>query len=242
MATQNGEQVWTSSGKTAALCAGITAFYMAVAYVDATLHVYTVAGRKVMVLKMASAASFLSCSEGMLLYVDCIGNVSVWNVPEMKNVVSISLTPLLAQSISNVALRGDQVIVQASGGKEFLWNDDMKAWVCLASVLVGGMAKMPKMDEIEMQFNGAVQSRNPKSIVYWLKIYARKLTDEDAYAKANELCADLNATGTVGGMIKRDLLKLILPILIKNRAFQGFLVDFADLANEQSHDYPVINH
>lgn len=105
---------------------------------------------------MQSATAFLSSSEDFLLHVDCIGNVSLWNIPNMKSVYNhiITMAPLLDQSISNVFLKNnDQIVVQAAGGsKEFIYSSDLNTWLLLSPVPLGHMSKMPKVDELEVWF------------------------------------------------------------------------------------------
>jgi hypothetical protein len=100
-------------------------------------------------LKLKSAPAFLHSSKEYLLYVDCIGTVSVWNVPERKQAYpSVSMAPLLDQSISSVQLaRGNNILVKARS-KSFIYNHDLGAWVSLWHP--DNAARIPKTDDVEV--------------------------------------------------------------------------------------------
>ncbi|ORY52086.1 WD40 repeat-like protein [Rhizoclosmatium globosum] len=72
----------------------------------------------------------------------------------------------------------------------------------------------------------------------WLKVYARKLSDEGIVSKVKELCDEL--VGELGpkgsdvmGVSKRNLLKEILPILATNRDLQRTVSSYHEYLNSQ---------
>lgn len=103
-------------------------------------------------MKMKSAVSFLSSSGNYLLYADCIGSISVWDISKMVSISSnVSIAPLLDQSVTSVYLK-DDIIMAKANGKEYAFNKEMHAWSMLSTPLAGGFSRLPKMEEIEVQF------------------------------------------------------------------------------------------
>jgi hypothetical protein len=189
---------------------------------------------------MQTPPAFLYAHENMLLYVDCIGNISVWDIKDMKSVYSgISLAPLIDQNISSVIIKEDRQLVAKSGKQSFIYDHNMNTWMILAPTQTTGFSRLPKIEEIEMQLETSVKTGNAKSLLYWAKLYARKLVDENASTKALELVEEFKYLSDktnkfsvdglmVGDVQRKQIYNQILPILLKNRSFQRFLTTAND--------------
>ncbi|KAI8894110.1 WD40-repeat-containing domain protein [Globomyces pollinis-pini] len=241
--SQGESQIWTNSYKAAALLATTSMKYVAIAYADATLHLFTLAGRRILPpLKMQSAPSFLQAKNEYLLYIDCLGNVSTWDIIKQNCILELkSITPLLSPSITitSVSIHDDGMpLVSTSDNQTYKYSNGMKCWQQLSHLqpsLLELNKGFPKTEQIELSLATAMAMKDTKNIIYWLKLYCRKLCDESSIKKVKELCGDLNGGETVcwpdddADVPKSELFKEVLPILIKNRSFQRFLSN--DLQN-----------
>jgi len=103
------------------------------------------------------------------------------------------------------------------------------------------------ISHLENQMACSLVMNSVSEYKYWLSLYVRKLTDEGALPKLNELTDDLlgpphissynegSARGTILGwnptilgIPKRQLLKDLLPVMSKNRALQRLVTRLSD--------------
>jgi hypothetical protein len=81
-------------------------------------------------------------------------------------------------------------ILTISTNEMFIFSKMMDCWMQLdplESSPIGFMKSLPKMDQIEMNFITAIQLQDTHQIENSIKLYSRKLADEDATSKAKEL-------------------------------------------------------
>jgi protein HIRA/HIR1 len=213
--------------------------FIAVAYTDASLHLYSLAGTRLLPpLRMASAVSYLYSVDQYLVHIDCLGMLTLWNIIDQKAMLdNISCLAILTEKATVVSCRlhsDGMPILQTSNRQTFLYSFNMKNWIQLQeleSVPSGFIKSLPKLEEIEMNLVSAVELKEKQQIVNAMKLYARKLADETAVSKTKELIYMLGylclirGIGSVGGVEKSLLRDLVVPILAKNRSFQRLLIN-----------------
>jgi TUP1-like enhancer of split len=148
---------------------------------------------------------------------------------------NVSLCQLLCDASMNQQATITQVSITESGSPIVTLSSDetwtyhfgMQTWMLVTSQLQRISGKLPRalptLSKIEDALTCSQILNSGSEYQYWLKLYARKLTDESALAKATELCHSLLSYNQVEGMQKIELFKGIMPILAKNRTFQRLL-------------------
>jgi hypothetical protein len=238
--TKGTEVIWNGSYKSEALLAGLTDFFIAVAYTDTTLHLHSLAGTRLFPpLKMPSVVSFIHCVDQYLVFVDCLGKLTLWNIQEQCTILdSVTCLGLLTEKVSIVSclLHTDMMpILQTSTRESFLYSKNMKTWMKLDQLQaspVGFQKSLPKLEEIESKWVTAIHMRDANHVTNSIRLYARKLADETALTKTKELVHMLryfycssSGVGEMGGAEKAHLREIVVPILARNRSFQRILTD-----------------
>jgi hypothetical protein len=193
--TKGSDVIWNGSYKSEALLAGLTDFFIAIAYTDSTLHLHTLAGTRLFPpLKMPSVVSFMHCVDQYLVFVDCLGKMTVWNVQEQCTILdNVTCLGLLTEKVSIVSckLHSDMMpILQTSNRESFLYSKNMKTWMKLDPLQqspAGFQKSLPKLEEIESTWVTAIQLQDVSQVTNSIRLYARKLADETALSKTKEL-------------------------------------------------------
>jgi hypothetical protein len=88
---------------------------------------------------------------------------------------------------------------------------------------------IPSLNQIEDALVCSNVLNSAADYQYWLKIYARKLSDECDVNKVAELCDHLvSGKSSMGVIPKAEFFKEILPIIGTNRAFQRIIATCKD--------------
>ncbi|KAL2912596.1 HIR complex subunit [Polyrhizophydium stewartii] len=217
--TRDQEQLWMLQLRSPVLLSTITPIFVAVACADASLHLFSFSGRRLLPsLTLASATSFLSGRDSSLLCIDGTGQMFVWNVAEQRQILgNVSVAPILQTddgvedvdvTITRVVFKPDGVpILTTSKDRSFTFHADMRVWVELANTGIrtsgfgtvpgrpGQQRRFPTTEMLEDMLVSAVAAASPHEYRHWLRQYAHKLVEENAVTKAKELCDELTGTG-----------------------------------------------
>ena len=120
-----------------------TAHFFAVACEDASVILYTPAGRRIMPnLLLEAPASFMEATEYSLMIITALGNLYVWDLKRCKAMFApISISPLLGNyagrgqllEIRSADIRGNGVpMVCLSNGSAHIYDADMMCWQCIS--------------------------------------------------------------------------------------------------------------
>lgn len=187
--------IWKSSYNHPALLAAMTTKFTAIGFADSYILIHTLTGRRfgdfvkfrLLPMKMQTPPSFMHAVGDFLLYCDCMGNIQVWDVTRMKCIMKdISLSPLLDCKVVTMELKRvevDVVIEVKSRNQTFIYNHDLCVWTCTS--FKSGL--IPTTEDVETQLATAIFTNDAKNVIYWLKVYARRLTESSNLLKVEEL-------------------------------------------------------
>ncbi|KAI8909178.1 WD40-repeat-containing domain protein [Gorgonomyces haynaldii] len=234
------EQVWYGSYPHQALLATMTHQFFAVHYADSTLCLYSTSGRKLTPpMKMESGCSYLVAKNDYILHLNVLGQLNMWNIKSMEQVVSVNVMHLLhkAEIVDLTVSEQGLPLLTTSLDETWMYHFTMKQWMLahnndrptrLETTKQGALNRaVPTLEQIEDALVSSQMLDNGRDFQYWLKLYARKLADEGHVPKTMELCYDLAGLEGTQRMVeylpKLELLKEIMPILSQNRSFSRIL-------------------
>jgi WD40 repeat protein len=140
-------------------------------------------------MKMKTPPSFMHANGDYLLHCDCLGTIQVWDISKMKCILrDVSLSPLLDLKVVTLELKvvgGASIVIEAKSTKSqtFIYNHDLCVWNC-TSFKTG---LIPSIEDVETQLATAVFTNDSTKVIYWLKIFARRLTESSNLLKVEEL-------------------------------------------------------
>ncbi|KAH9270695.1 hypothetical protein BASA83_007055 [Batrachochytrium salamandrivorans] len=226
--TRGSDQLWQLVLQSPVLLSCITSQYAAVTCVNATLSIFSLAGRRLFSnVVLASCSAYLAGTGSYLLCIDGTGQLNVWNVVTRTQIMSsVSIAPLIHDemdgetdvdvTITNVKFKRDGIpIITTSRGIAFTFDVGMRAWMRLVDVGMDTYAgvvytgreesaqvrRFPSLDMLEERLVSAISADAPAEYRHWLRLYSHKLVDENALSKAKELCDDLTGTGLLSSHI-----------------------------------------
>ena len=74
-----------------------------------------------------------------------------------------------------------------SRNQTFIYNHDLCVWTCTS--FKSGL--IPTTEDVETQLATAIFTNDAKNVIYWLKVYARRLTESSNLLKVEELVDEL---------------------------------------------------
>ncbi|KAI9094920.1 WD40-repeat-containing domain protein [Phlyctochytrium arcticum] len=216
---EGAEQRWSEALHGQILRVSGTPFFVACATLEGFLHIFSVAGRRLLPpLALEGPPSFLASQGHYLMVLTSIGTVTVWDVVKQRTAIrSTSIVHILRSNrpssepkiasqdviIRNVTLRPEGIpILTTSAAESFSYHPEMAVWMKIedpaeghVSHLFAGNGKSREMSttssHIENQLASHLCLRSPVDYRTWIRRYARCLSDEGAVTKVKELCDDL---------------------------------------------------
>jgi protein HIRA/HIR1 len=173
------------------------------------------------VIFLGSSITFLECKKEFMMYITCTGTVSVWNVEKEQNILESCVGHLLKPGLSDDSFKATSVnIVSASLLEDgipkvmtshedmYTYHFGLKTWMRVSdaksakyqmgkgisdSLISMGKGKtgLLSLSDIENHLACSMYLKMPQEYRYWLKLYCRRLSDENAVGKIEELCQDL---------------------------------------------------
>lgn len=162
---------WATEYPHSALAACIVPLFVAVAYSDCSLLIYSHIGTRLFPpMRLESGVSFMVARDDYLLYLNCIGSIYMWNIGKRYAILAdISVCGLLDQqeTIVKLLINDKAPMITTSKQVSWLYDTSMRSWMQVAqpnaarrieSAMFGNLNRsLPTLDQIEVALFNPVE-------------------------------------------------------------------------------------